>query len=326
MTIKAEFTNLNVVGVLKTMKLEARKSAKGSDMIIGNMVVEVEDNVKNVLNNIRVEVLQMRLTGKEQKENPMYKSMQTVMEEYKSIDIDGRAQADTISVVGSVEINDYQGRDGNMRSNMRFSGRFFNRVEATTAHKAEFDAKVAVVGYTPVVDADGLPVEPETDSVEAYTVGYQNVITPLKGLVIHQDENQLLTSFKGLYQPGSTGQLLVKINNYPDTTEPEEQPEVVQGFGQTIQPRTFTKFINELEIIGGNMPLEEGLGYTADEIQEIKDLRRKQLAVKSEVSAEPVITMPTAGFGKPTPPAKEGVGGVPVTNETAVQNGDLPKF
>ena len=96
-----------------------------------------------------------------------------------------------------------------------------------------------------------------------------------------------------------------------------------------MEPKTFTKFVSEYEIVGGQQPLDDGLGYSLEDITEIKELRRKQLTlIEQEGNSEPKVSMPMdLGFGKPaTPPTNEAVSqGTPTQNKTT-QDGGIPAF
>lgn len=330
MAIEGTYANLQVVGTLKTMNLEARKSNSGKDMINGNIVVQVEDVEKGVINNINIKAIEMKENNYngEVTENKRYKGLQTIMEEYKTIDADGLESADTVSVSGNVSINDYVGQNG-LVSRVQFNLNYMNRVDTKTAQKAEFSAKMVLVKFSPVLDEEQLPVSPAAEAVEAYMVNGSKArpkVTPLN-LIIHEDDKGTLEGFKSLYTENSTGELLIKINNYPDTTKQEEVEDTgFAGFGKKIEPRVFKNFVNELEIIGGNMPLEEGLGYSLEEIQEIINMRRKALSLVEEKSSNaPEVTMPT-GFPTPKQPPKEMVGGKVEPTVEDVNNGDIPTF
>jgi len=330
MAIEGTYANLQVVGTLKTMNLEARKSNSGKDMINGNIVVQVEDVEKGVINNINIKVIEMKENNYngEVTENKRYKGLQTIMEEYKTIDADGLESADTVSVSRNVSINDYVGQNG-LISRVQFNLNYMNRVDAKTAQKAEFSAKMVLTKFSPVLDEEQLPVSPAAEAVEAYMVNGSKArpkVTPLN-LIIHEDDKGTLEGFKSLYTENSTGELLIKINNYPDTTKQEEVEDTgFAGFGKKIEPRVFKNFVNELEIIGGNMPLEEGLGYSLEEIQEIINMRRKALSLVEEKSNNaPEVTMPT-GFPTPKQPPKEMVGGKVEPTVEDVNNGDIPTF
>lgn len=318
-------SNIIVTGILKTLSIEPKVTKKGAEALGGYVVVEVTDTQKNVVNNIRMNVWVNKIT-KAGAISKMYTSLLTVMKEYKTKD-EHKDDADLVSISGRIDINDYMSDQG-MKSNLRLTAQFFNRVDdKTTPQQAMMSAKLAVVNYTPVMDAEGAPIEPATDRVESYLVGYNNKIIPME-LMIHDDGMGLLDNFKALYMPNSTGTLTIKINNYPDTTDEQPEPEIpAGGFGQMMEPKTFTKFVSEYEIVGGQAPLEDGLGYTLEDITEIKKLRTQQLAViQQQAEQEPQVSMPTnmaTGFSAPAmPPANEAT----PNNNTAVQNGGIPNF
>lgn len=326
MTLTETQVNTDVIGILKSMEIEAKTTKSGAEALGGYVVVEVTDDEKGVVNNLRFNVWANKLK-KDGKESKLYTSLLTVRNEYKTKDNHGD-DADLISVSGSIDINDYVGQQG-LTSRLQLRGQFFNRIEdKTTPQRALMSAKLAVVNYTPVLE-DGVPVEPATEKVEAYLIGYKMKIIPLE-LVIHDNQMGLLDSFKSLYMPNSTGVLTLKINNYPDTTEKEKEPIVQEGgFGQMMEPKTFTKFVSEYEIVGGQQPLDDGLGYSLEDITEIKELRRKQLTlIEQDGNSEPKVSMPMdLGFGKPaTPPTNEAVSQGTPTQNTTTQDGGIPAF
>ena len=70
----------------------------------------------------------------------------------------------------------------------------------------------------------------------------------------------------------------MKVNNYAEEADEEELQEEVDGFGDTEDlVDVKTKFVNNLEVVGGSLPFDNGREYDEEQIEEAKQWRKKAL-------------------------------------------------
>ena len=130
---------------------------------------------------------------------------------------------------------------------------------------------------------------------------------------------QLGAQFKGMYTPGSTGLITYKINNYAELSEEEVQQEQA-GFGSAarVETNVVTDYVNNLEIIGGDLPYSDGVSeYSALDIEQAnknRELAKQALMQRNQAPS--------------TPSTPTGFGNAGTTNETPVNvtEDDLPDF
>lgn len=280
--------NVSIIGTLKTIKLEEKQTKKGKDAIMGHLVVEVIDGDK--VNNIRINVFanKFKANGEISK---LYKSDKTVMDEFKSIDVVGREQADFISVTGNLDGNDYPDANGVLRSSTQVRGVFFNREEkgSATPH-AWATVETVVNGMTDIENEDGPTGE---KSVEAYTVGYNATPIELQNVTIGAD---IAEAFSSMYFPGTTGLITYKINNYTEIKNEAPTEAETQGFGSTarVEDSAVGNYVSSLEIIGGEQPVDNGTEFTPEMIDELLKLRQQQKTLASQQQTQ---SQPKQGFG-----------------------------
>ena len=149
--------DVQIVGLLKTLNLEEKQTKKGRDAIMGNAVIEVTDKFKHV-NNIRVNIFAFRLT-KAGSQSKLYTSFETVMNEYKTIDEDGRSEANYVRVTGSLDSNIYSSH-GAIHCSNRIRAVFFTRLSESEVdeQKSLCTIGVYVQKFDEAIDADGNPL------------------------------------------------------------------------------------------------------------------------------------------------------------------------
>lgn len=321
-SVLTELSNAaEVVGTVKKVELQEKVSQKtGKEMIMGTISVEVKENEERI-HNIKVKVFSMKLT-KAGTVSGLYKGYKTVMEEWKA--------GDRVKITGSLGLQEYYSKSGNLVSFNEMKALFCNRLDEgdQTPDKAIATIDLVVKGMTPELDAESIPTG--NLNVDAFTVGYNSTIIPLQNLIIAGDLGQ---QFQGMYAPNSTGKITMKINNYA-TVSKQETPQVSHGFGSTtsVEDTIVKDYTNNLEIIGGDLPYQDGVNnYSMEDIEQAD--KNRQLALQElqqKVSAP--ATPQNNGFGSSQPagqptndPMASAFGGQPVNNEDPFASG-TPAF
>lgn len=281
--LRESINNVEIIGTLKKIdSIEEKVSKKGKEFISGKVTVEVIDG--NRINNIQVRFFSNKL--KQNGEiNGIYKGYKTVQEEYKV--------GDKVRITGDLRLEEYYTQSGSLTSFNSVNALFFNRVEddAEFRQKAIATLDMVIEGIQPKMDAEGFPTE--FHDVQAFTVGYNSRVIPLQNLVINE---QLAEQFSGMYYPGTTGKITLKINNYAEVEDVVESQEPVAGFGSAERvEQTVSNFTSDLEIIGGDLPYNDGVNeYSPEAIEQAhknRALALQQLKESSTASAQPT------GFG-----------------------------
>lgn len=306
--------SVEVVGTLKSKELEVKVSKKGNRYMSGNLVVQ--SVVDNKVNETKIKVFIME-------SSKLFKGINTVKEEYKTIDDNGSKEADRIKVTGELTLNEYYNSQGNLVQFNEVKGVFFNRLDAANDQpdKAIASIETVVESFVEKLDKDQLPTGEY--SVNAFTVAWGNEVVEMKNVVIG---SELADAFMNLYQPGSTGRLSFKLNNYVEIEEKQEevQQAPTHGFGstETVDGSNIIKnYTNNIEIIGGDMPFFGTKEYTPEEIQTAKQVRNLKLQSLQQPAAD---TPPTnTGFGQGAPSQSQVDSQMPTGMNNA---GDMPDF
>lgn len=314
-TLRELKNEVEIIGTLKSKEFEVRTSKRtGKEFITGKLVVLVEENDK--IHEIPVSAFAMT-TSK------LYKGILTVSNEYKSIEEVGKENATRLKVTGSLTLNEYQNKEGNLVQFNEVQGIFYNRIEDQTIQdQAILDMEVVIDGFEDIMDSDQLPTGAK--KVKGFSVGWNNSIIEL---VKAEVSEELAEPMENLYSPGSTGRLTFKINNYVEIEEQVvEQPS--HGFGSTQTVEKVSKnYTNNIEIIGGDVPFLGTKEYTPEEIEKAKQVRQLKL---QELTQPAPSTPPTNnGFGQQ--PTQSSLQPQQQTSEVAtgspiVSNDDMPDF
>ena len=307
--MKQSINNAVVVGLLKSKEVRYGQNKNG-DYISLKLTIEskLADDKVNVQ---RVECF-AAATSK------LYKGFQTVANEYKTIDENGRENADRIKVTGSISLNEYVGSDGEFKSFPKISGIFVNRLDAGNVNPDECGVVLECV-VDNVIDEIGKEGLPSGRlSVKILTVGYNDRISEFGDVKVGAD---LAPQFKKLFPVGTTAKFSIALYNYAEIDESQQAQEAaVPGFGQTFSniDTTVRNFVNEKVIIGGDMPIVLG-AYSKEDIENMKKLREVAKAEIMQTAPNLGGQSLQSGFEASTPQAS-----TPQTDIPAIDDSDLP--
>ena len=304
-TLKALKNTVDVIGRVKEVNLELGTTRDGKENIKGNVVVLVEESVNGEArsHDIRVRVYSNKFK-RDGNINGLYTGYETVMNEYKSIaEVGNKEDADLVHVQGSLELNEFVGRDGAKHSSVQVNARFFNRITPEDVKKRKGPKAIAKVeavveNIKDELDTDGLPSGGK--KLSAFNVDYfgqlnenSQPIVPFEAVV----PEALADAFSDLYDTNDTGKFTLKINNYAEEAQVEDVEEV-SGFGNTEELKKVKRnFVNNLEVIGGTESYTEPKAYDEEQIREAKEYRKKALD-KLEESYVPTETPSNNAFGE----------------------------
>lgn len=317
--------SVNLVGVVSENNLEIKQFDERKDGVptgnkynamTGDLVIRTGENENHTVRFFSKEFTNAGAQSRQ------FTGLQTVKDSIVSI-ADTESNPDLVpsrlSVTGSLELNEYAGGDGQIRSFPSVRGRFVNRLpeDDKTENKAEFDLEGMVGKVIDEFDKDG--VETGRKKVSLLVPLYNSVI-PIDFVVTEEGSDYVGDNFTN----GSTVRIYGDMVNFRHV----QKKEVEMGFGQN-KVEEITTFVNELLVKGGNL-YEEDV-HTAKIID--PELVKSKL-VEREKDLENLKTraqqrqqgggQPKNGFGfgggaPATPPT---TGGTPLDGNANVPNVD----
>ncbi|WP_157448580.1 hypothetical protein, partial [Brevibacillus brevis] len=287
-TIREAVNNVGIEGTVAEVRIETKKSTEGKEMITGEVDIQTDENSTHT-----VKVFANKL-NKEGKESGLYKGIETIMNEYKSIASHGKDGADRVRITqGKIGLNEYVGQDEMLKSFPQLSANFINRLNATEEFepKAEFEAEMYVHSVTEEVKN-----EEETGRalLKGFIPVYGGKVIPFTFVVADKDAVDYVSSN---YESGSTVTVYGEIVNRVNVS----RTEVEVGFGKPQEKVTRTT-VREYVVTGGTPPLDE------DDVKAYKTEVIKKALVEREAYLEELKTKKKEAAKKFATPEKKGFG------------------
>lgn len=285
---------VEVLGILSEKKLE-EVTVDGKKIIRGDLVIQTGD-----INFITfsVYVSEKKNDGNE---NPAYKGMKTIMEEYKSVATAGREAATKVFVSeksGQFRPNSYVGRDKQVSVSARFQSMFFNEYKGSLEDfepYAKFEIEMVIASMVPETDKEG--EETGRVVVKGWMPTYSG-IEPVTLVATDETAGALLDD----YAPNNTVKFFGDIVNSRaviDETIPVKigKPKV----------RKKTIYKNEMIITGASEPYGEDSDFPTPEPYDLEAVRKaitdREMKLDEEVKkakeAEGKVNAPKARTGLP---------------------------
>lgn len=281
----AEMKNYAIVeGILSEIKLEEKSfvdsQGKSHDTIQGEIIVRVEQEVEKGEGVLPLEV-PVRFWSKRYtnagNDNPSFISIKEVLEKGKSIAEVGEKEASTIRVTGSrIAMQEYYAQGASrLISFPSINGSFVNFINKNDmVMKAQFELEGVIDKIFPVLDKDGIPVEPATTQVNLVNVGYGEYTHVIPTITRRAD---IKDGIEALYSPGDAIILSGKLN-FTASTETYLEPVEI---GDPIEKQRTVR-VSEL-IIGGVAPRGmASVEYDSEDIKRCLQARVARLEVAKE--------------------------------------------
>lgn len=304
-TLREAVNNVVIEGTVAEIRIEA-KTVNGKEFITGEVDIQTDETSTHT-----VKVFANKY-NKEGKESSLYKGIETVMNEYKSIASHGKDAADRVRITqGKIGLNEYVGQDDTIKSYPQLSTNFINRLTVTEEFtpKAEFEVEMYVHSVT-----DEVKNEEETGRavLKGYVPLYGGKVIPFSFVVAEKSAVEYVSSN---YETGSTVTVYGDIVNRVNVTKKE----VEVGFGKPQEKITRTT-VREYVITGGTPPLDEE-DTKAYNIEVIK-----KALVEREAHHEEMKAKKKESNNKPATTEKKGFGTKPseTTVKPKITNSDLP--
>lgn len=285
---------ISIEGILKEKNIEFAVDSEGVNYIKGNIVIK-NDNGEYEVNLF---AKQLTSTGKE---NSLFKGYKTVNEKYVSIAeaiLNGVSEeevetvATKVNVNGELSIEEYIGRDGELKTFWKLKGTFINSLKSTDTYapKATFEVDLYTTRIVPEVER-GTGAETGRVIVEGFLANYNKDIKPIKLISSINTSAHL----KNNYQTNLNGTLFGNIVNNVSDKVVKKGGADSGGFGEEMET-VYHSVIKELQITGGTSQKEN---WTQEELKTAKATREvyiNNLKNKDNtVTAQPTSTQ--SGFG-----------------------------
>lgn len=265
----AESTNtVKVSGPIVELESREGQTRKGSQYLAGKMKVKAgEDNI------IPISFFTTK-TKNDGTPNGLYNSIQSVVQDYKTIAEHGPDAADSVEITsGSLKENTFFSNSGNFIRGFQIDSVFYNR-KANATPGSEF-----------IVSGEVMKVEPELkDDVPTgavlltlLVVGYGNRANLIDFYVPAGKKAEYVQS---VYQPG----MEVKIDGEIQVIETVEETKEEMAFGDPIT-NTKRKTDYKLVVNGGTAPIDSTIPEA--EKTEMLSVRENYIAEQKEAQNKP---------------------------------------
>ena len=221
--------------------------------------------------------------------NPAFTSIEKVMNTYTSIAASDIDSADRVRLKGSIQMNEYYGQDGKLKSFPRISASFVSKINKEDCKPdASFSVILFVGNKGFETDADG--VETNKYKVTGIIPQYGGKADVVPFIAVNKG---VIDGISNYWNTGDT----VKASGKLNFTSKTEVQTIEVDFGEP-QQKTRTISVSELIITGGSQsPLEGDFAINGDDIQAALEERKTRLATlkdKASGKAAPAKTAPTA--------------------------------
>lgn len=192
----------------------------------------------------------------------IFKGIQTVFNEYKSVEEQGEEHADTIKVTGSLKFVQYESSNNELKEYNEIKGIFFTRLPKGADEKAVLEIGTVVGSF--YHDKNGKL------AIKGFNVAYNEEVVNLKNMIVKKTASE---GFKELYHRMQTGRLVCNL------ICPTIEEKYTHGFGANITIDSHKVKTNDLsiEVVGGDFPYSNDRKYNEEMINHSKEKLERKL-------------------------------------------------
>ena len=202
---------VTIEGTVSEINMEI-KQIDGKEGITGDVVIQKNDD-----SICTVDVFSYKFK-KDGTENSVFKGLNTIMNEYKSIAKVGKEEADKVRISGAkLAVNDYYNPAGELKSIVKVQTNFINRLKPGEEFnpRADFEVEVFIHKMTDEIDKKTNEVTGRK-LISALMPIYDGKIVPVEFIVADPD---IVRGIESLYEPGQTVKLYGDVNISISTTK-----------------------------------------------------------------------------------------------------------
>ncbi|ASA22686.1 hypothetical protein [Paenibacillus donghaensis] len=296
-TLQEGINTIHIEGIVKDIRIE-EKPINGQDAISGEIDIQVSPESIHTVN-----VFSFKMNQKKEVSG-LFKTLVTIRDEYKTIDVHGIENADKVRIEtsgkfdnGKVGKNEYVGQDGEWRSYPKLSAKFVNRIKSDEVFEpqAKFNLELAIAG-SKAETRNG--EETGRLILKGFIVNYQEQKDDAKKIFPFDFVVQNPTSVNYVQDTYEKGQT-VKVYGDIVNTKIVTKRLVEVGFGDP-QEEIDRKEVREYIIVGGTPPYDEDDKNAYDIVLIREALKKRDVAIekkKEEKKNGNAGSSNNAGFG-----------------------------
>lgn len=239
------------------------KNGQVTESIGGSITVNVDEVIDGVpvTAQVPVHVFATKYT-RSGTINPAYESAERVMKEFKSIAATGDIeQADKVRITrGYLRMNEYFSQQtGQLISFPRVHANFINKVTGEFRPCANFSMTFAVSNIQPVVDKQGIELDPKQLDVTVIVPYYGGKVDIMK---LRAKNPNVVNAIEQYWETDQTFKANGRLEWFSKTEKVLEEVD----FGEPIE-KMRTVSSNDIVITGGSqVPLDEEFAFDSDEL------------------------------------------------------------
>lgn len=263
------------------------KNGQQIETIGGTITINVDQVIDGVpqTSQIPVHMFSGKYT-KTNKINPSYKSIERVMKEFKSIAATGNVdEADKIRITcGYLRMNEYyNGQTDKFVSFPRVHSNFVNKATGEFNPQANFSMTFAVSNIQPVVDSQGVELDPKQLEVTVIVPYYGGKVDIMK---LRAKNSNVVNAIEQYWSTDDTFKANGRLEWFSKTEKVLEEVD----FGEPIE-KLKTTSSSDIVITGGSqVPLDGDFAFDQDEL--VAALRERKARLEEQKNKSKSRTAP----------------------------------
>lgn len=259
----------------------------------GKVVIEVPKVVNGEEKNLEIEVYMFaNKFTKNGDPSKTYTAIENVKNNFITVSMTGdRATADKVRTKGSIRMNEYPGRTGEIVSYPRIHSNFINKVTGQFNPRADFSLEFVLGTFVPVVDKDGIEVEPKQLKVTAVVPGYNDTVDIIPLIATSPI---VVDGIESTWEKDNT----YKVNGYLNFTSESKVIKEEAAFGEASE-RVVKRVVSDLIIKNGTEAYEGEFAFDVNEVAQACARHAAELEEKKSAKKAP-SDIPSKNGGRAT--------------------------
>jgi hypothetical protein len=272
-----------IEGILLEKNIETttwKKDGKDVEALAGKITVEVPLTIDGEEKNLEIEVHMFANKYKKGTTDvsTAYTAIENVKNDFVSAAMTGSKEtADKVRISkAQIKMNEYPGKSGEIVSYPRIYGNFVNRVTGNFNPRADFSLEFVLGTFAPVLDKEGVEVEPKQLKVTAVVPGYGDTVDIIPMIATKPN---IIDGIETHWEKDNT----YKVNGYLMFTSESHVIKEEAAFGDASE-RVVKRTISDLVIKNGTEAYEGEFAFDIEEVA--MALKRRAAALEEKKNAK----------------------------------------
>ena len=264
-------------------EIEWTRDGQKVPALSGKVVIEVPQVIDGEEKNLEIEVYMFanKYTKATNEPSKTYIAIQNVKDNFVTAAMTGdKATADKVRTKGSIRMNEYPGRTGEIVSYPRIHANFINKITGQFNPRADFSLEFVLGTFVPVVDKDGIEVEPKQLKVTAVVPGYNDTVDIINLLAVSPT---VVDGIESNWEKDNT----YKVNGRLFFTAESKVIKEEAAFGEASE-RVVRRVVSDLIIKNGTEAYEGEFAFDINEVASA--LARHKAELEEKKNAKKVDT------------------------------------